>query len=210
VVGQVNEGAEVGSTATLQLALHSHYTQNPRTGFLGGPTSPPSSLTIPTVAAPCAWRTIAGVIAVRAYLGGEDGRKRSRQLQRGFEAAAWTLSREPGVRRRRLGTRTANCFRGHARRLWCTHYGRCGSQRRGRTGLSRALPLALFPHPGRSLSGIAIGHGFPLMRAPVYRVPRNDWNSKSRLMLGCRVCVLSQKVNHFLVGGALYTSSMTD
>jgi hypothetical protein len=167
VVGQVNEGAEVGSTAALQLALHSHYTQNPRTRFLG-PTSPPSSLTIPTVAAPCAWRTIAGVIAVRAYLGGEDGRKRSRQLQRGFEAAAWTLSREPGVRRRRLGTRTANCFRGHARRLWCTHYGRCGSQRRGRTGLSQALPLAVFPHPSRSLCWIAIRHTFYSDACTVY------------------------------------------
>ena len=73
-----------------------------------------SSLSTSTIAAPCAGRTVPGVIAIRAYLGSDGpGRKRSRQLQRGFEAAAGTLARDPGVRRRGLGTRTANCFRGH-------------------------------------------------------------------------------------------------
>src|SRR5690242_7983925 len=41
-----------------------------------------------TLAAACAGRTVSGVIAIRACLRGEDPeRKRSRQLQRSFEAA---------------------------------------------------------------------------------------------------------------------------
>ena len=59
-----------------------------------------SSLSTSTIAAPCAWRTVSAVIAIQAYLGGEDpGRKSSRQFQRGFESPPSTPSREPGVRR---------------------------------------------------------------------------------------------------------------
>jgi len=111
-----------------------------------------SSLSTSTIAAPCAGRTVPGVIAIRAYLGSDGpGRKRSRQLQRGFETAAGTLSRDPCVRRRGLGTRTVNCFRGDARWLGCTHDRRCRGNRHGRTRSHFALPLAVFPHPSRSL-----------------------------------------------------------
>jgi hypothetical protein len=164
-----------------------------------------------TIAAPCVWRTVTGVVAIRAYSGGEDpGRKRSRQFQRGFEAAADSFSRWGTLRRCGLKTRNTNSRRVDVRGLGRTNTRRWRWRRRRRTCPPHALPPAVFPHPGRSISWIAIGHGFPLMRAPVYRVPCNDWNLKSRLMLGRRVCVLSQKVNHFLVGGALYTSSMAD
>jgi len=137
---------------------------------------PPSFLSTSTIAAACARRTISGVIAIRACLRGEDPeRKRSRQLQRGFEAAAGTLSHDPAVRRRGLGTRTIDCFRGDARALWCRQPGGCGSQRRGRTRLSRALPLAEFPHPRCSLCWIAIGHTFAQMRAPCTVHPQKVW-----------------------------------
>ena len=44
------------------------------------------SLRISTIAAPCAGRTVSSVVAIRAYLGGEDPeRERSRELQRGFQ-----------------------------------------------------------------------------------------------------------------------------
>jgi len=78
----------------------------PAAGFLEGPNSPPrSSFTIPTIAAACAWRAVSGVIAIRAYLGGDDPeRKGSRQLQRGFKGAPGTLSRVPSIRRRGLRT----------------------------------------------------------------------------------------------------------
>jgi len=133
-------------------------------------TTPPlSSLRTSTVAAPCAGRAISAVIAIRACLRGEDPeRKRSRQLQRGFEAAARAFSGSPGVRMRGLGTRTVDCFREDTRGLWFRHPGGCGSQRCGRTGLSQALPLAVFPHPGRSLCWITIRHKFS---GGVHRVP---------------------------------------
>jgi hypothetical protein len=135
----------------------------------------PSSFCSLTIAAPCAGRTVASVIAIRACLRGEDPeRKRSRQLQRGFEAAARTLSRDPGVRRRGLGTRTVDCFRGGAQGLWRGYPGGCGSQRRGRTGLSQALPPAVFPHPCRSPCLITIRHSFYSDACTVYRVPSND------------------------------------
>ena len=48
-----------------------------------------------------AGRTVSGVIAIRAYLGGEDpGREGSCQLQCCFKAAAGTLSHDSSVRRR--------------------------------------------------------------------------------------------------------------
>jgi hypothetical protein len=118
-----------------------------------------SSTSTSTIAAARALRTVSAVVAIRAYLGGEDaGRESSREPQRGFEGAAFRFSHEPGVRRRGLGTRTVNCFRGDARALGCTDPGRCGWQRRGRTGLSQALPLAVFSHPCCSACWIAIRH----------------------------------------------------
>jgi hypothetical protein len=136
-----------------------------------------SSVSNPTIAARCARRTVSGVLAIRTYLRGEDaGRKRSRQLQRGFEAAAGTLSGSPGVRMRGLETRTVDCFREDTRGLWFRHPGGCGSQRCGRTGLSQALPLAVFPHPGRSLCWITIRHKFS---GGVYRVPSADLGCKN-------------------------------
>ena len=61
------------------------------------------SLTIPTIAAPCAGRTVSSVVAIWACLGGEGpGRKGSRQFQRGFEAAGYSLSHKAGIRRRGL------------------------------------------------------------------------------------------------------------
>ena len=145
---------------------------------------PLSSCPTSTIAAPCAGRTISGVIAIRACLRGEDPeRKRSRQLQRGFETAAGTLSRDPCVRRRGLGTRTVNCFRGDARWLGCTHDRRCRGNRHGRTRSHFALPLAVFPHPSRSLCWIAIRHTFYLDACTVYRVPVDGYDIRIRLSL---------------------------
>jgi hypothetical protein len=175
------------------------------------PTHWASSLPSSTIAAACAWRTVSAVVAMRAYLGGEDpGRKSSCQFRCGSKGATRTLPHEPGVRRCGLWTRSLYYSLEDARRLWCAHDRRCGGNRHGRTYPWAVLPLAVFPHPSRPLCWIAIRHSFTRMRVPVYRVPCNHWNLKSRLMLGRRVCVLSQKVNHFLVGGALYTFSMTD
>jgi len=107
------------------------------------------------------------------------------------------LSRGPSVRRRGLGTRTTKCFRGHAQRLWCTHSERCGWQRRGRTHLSHTLPLAVFPHPRRSLCWIAIRHTFTQMRAPCTVYPstinylevRRENCGGSRLEVGTNLLV---------------------
>jgi hypothetical protein len=131
-----------------------------------------SFMTASTIAAACAWRTVSGVVAIRACLGSEGpGRKGLRQLRRGFKAAAYSFADKPGVRRRGLGTRTSNCFRGHARRLRCTHPGKCRSQRSRAHPPSRALPPAVFPHPGRSLCWITIRHTFYSDACSVYRVP---------------------------------------
>jgi hypothetical protein len=98
-----------------------------------------------------------------------------RQLQRSFEPAAGTFSRDSGVRRRGLATRTVNCFRGDVRWLGCTHPRKCGWQRRGRTGVSQALPLAVFSRPGCSLCWITIRRTFA----------RSDKNVRH---LGCSFC----------------------
>jgi hypothetical protein len=133
---------------------------------------PLSSLTTSTIAAPRAWRTIARVIAIRAYPGSEDPqRKRSREVQSGFKAAACRFSPVTRVRRSGLRTRTFYCWAGESRRVWCSYERRCGCRRHGRTRLSRALPLAVFPHPGRSLCWIAIRHTFYSDACSVYRVP---------------------------------------
>ena len=160
------------------------------------------------IAAPCAGRTVPGVIAIGAHLGGtKSERKRSRQLQCGFEATVGSLSRDAGVRRCELGARTVDCFRGDARGPWCTHHRRCGSQLRGRKGLSHALPPAVFPHPGRSLCWITIRHSFSTQtRAPVYRAPANG----SAVSLHRWADVFPQKANYLLVCGALHAFSMTD
>jgi len=125
----------------------------------GSPITPFSPRAISTIAAARAGRTVAGVVAVRAYMRGEDPeRKRSRQLQRGLETAVNSFSQGHGLRKRGLGTRAANCFRGHWRRLWCTRCGRHAWQSGGRTGLPCALSLAVFPHPRCSLCWITIRH----------------------------------------------------
>jgi len=55
-------------------------------------------------------RTVAGVVAIRVYLGGQEPRRKgSRQVQRGFEGAPGTASREAGVLR--LGLRTRALYR---------------------------------------------------------------------------------------------------
>src|SRR5262249_8432495 len=60
-----------------------------------------SHLSPSTIAAPCAGRTVSAVIAIRAYALGEDpGGKGSRQVQRGFKAAANRFSQGHGVRGR--------------------------------------------------------------------------------------------------------------
>ena len=74
-----------------------------------------SSLFPSTIAAPRAGRTVAGVIAIRAHPGAVDpDRKKPRQFQRGFKAAACTLRHErrawtaacgPGLSVIRWGTR---------------------------------------------------------------------------------------------------------
>jgi hypothetical protein len=82
---------------------------------------PLSSCPTSTIAAPCAGRTISGVIAIRACLRGEDPeRKRSRQLQRGFEGAPDAPSREPGVRRPGLRTCALYNAARNPRRLLCS------------------------------------------------------------------------------------------
>jgi len=145
---------------------------------------PLAPLTTSTIAAACAGRTVAGVIAIRAYPGGEDPeRKCSRQLQRGFEAAARTLSGSPGVRRRELGARPLNCSPGGARGLWCSRDRGWGWNQCGRTYPCPALPPAVFPHPCRSLCWIAIGHTFQSDACTVHRVPLNDLRHKKRLAL---------------------------
>src|SRR5262249_23738674 len=79
----------------------------------GGRQLPPlSPLTASTIAAPRAGRTVAGVEAIRARLGGEDPeRKSSRQIQRGFKAPTCCLSHELDWRRG-LGARPLNCSPG--------------------------------------------------------------------------------------------------
>ena len=95
-----------------------------RSAQLPAALSPFRSLTI---AAPRTGRTVSGVVAIWTYPGGErPERKRSRQLQRGFEAAADTFSHGGALSRRGLRTRTINSLPGDAQTLWCTHYGRCG------------------------------------------------------------------------------------
>ena len=139
-----------------------------------------SALTPSAIAAACVGRTVSAVVAVWACLRGQyPERERARQVQRGFEAAARTLSRELGVRRRGLGTRTANCFRGHARRLWCTHIRSRGWLQHAGVYLSHALPLAVFPHPGRPLCWITIRHNFYSDACTVYRVPAPSSLSES-------------------------------
>jgi hypothetical protein len=112
----------------------------PAAEFLEGPNSPPpSSFTIPTIAAACAWRAVFGVIAIRAYLGGDDPeRKGSRQLQRGFKGASGTLSRVPSIRRHGLRTCALYNAARNPRRLLCTR----GRKRGWATRASLPLPRA--------------------------------------------------------------------
>jgi hypothetical protein len=101
-----------------------------------------------TLAAPCAGRTVAGVIAIRAYPGGKDPeRKSSRQFQRGLKLLRALRGQESGVRTH--GLRTQSFYVRH-----------------GRTYLRRALPLAVFPPPRRPLCWIPIKHRVAWMRAP--------------------------------------------
>ena len=124
-----------------------------------------------TIATPRARRAVSSVTAIQTCFRGEDAeRKRSRQLQRGFKAAARSFEYESDVH-------SLYCL--VARRLGCTHYGRCGGQRRGRTGLSHTLPLAVFPHPGGSLCWIAIRHTSNLDACTVYRAPALSFLSES-------------------------------
>jgi hypothetical protein len=87
---------------------------------MSGASGTLSSHSTSTIAAPCAGRTVARVVAIRAYAGGEyPERKSPRKFQRGFKGASGTPSREPGVRTHGLRTRSFY----------------------GRTYLCRALPL---------------------------------------------------------------------
>jgi hypothetical protein len=143
-----------------------------------------SSLTTSTIAAACARGTVSAVIAIRAYLGGEDpGRKSSRQLQRGFKAATCSLSHEPDFRRRGLRVGPLNHSAEDTRRLRCTRGRRWRSKRHGRTCPYFVLPPAVFPHPCRSLCWIAIRHTFYSDACTVYRVPVDGYDIRIRLSL---------------------------
>ena len=115
-----------------------------------------SSLFPSTIAAPCAGRTVAGVIAIRAHPGAVDpDRKKPRQFQRGFKAAACTLRHERRAWTRGLRTRSFRDPLGYERRLRCTHDRRRGCMR---THPRHTLPLAVFPHPCCSPRWITIWH----------------------------------------------------
>jgi hypothetical protein len=98
-------------------------------------------------------------------------RKRPRQFQCAFEAAACRLSHETGVRGHGLRTCSLYCRPGGARRLRCTRGRRWRSKRRGCTCSYFALPPAVFPHPRCSLCWITIGHTFYSDAYTVYRAP---------------------------------------
>ena len=56
---------------------------------MGGRDVALSSVSTSTITATCTGRTVSGVVAIRAYLGGEKpGGEGSRQVQRGFKDAA--------------------------------------------------------------------------------------------------------------------------
>jgi hypothetical protein len=113
-----------------------------------------------TIAAPCAGRTLSGVIAIRAYLGGEDPKGKVRASSNAVLKPLRAAFRTNLIGGAGWGLEPLNCSPGDARRLGCTHDRRCGGNRHGYTRPYFALAPAVFPHPGCSLCWITIRHTF--------------------------------------------------
>ena len=144
-----------------------------------------------TIAAPCAGRAVSGVVAIRAYLRGEDPeRKSSREFHRSFEAGAGVFSHRPALRSRGLRNRGHNFLLRYARRLWCTHVRSHGWLQHAGVYLSHALSLAVFPYPGRSLCWITIRHMLIrcVYRGCVYRAPCTPQRCGPRKQILRQVC----------------------
>ena len=96
------------------------YTRSEKAGVSAVISSCPAS----TIAAPCAGRAVARVIAIPAYPGSQEPRRKgSRQFQGGFKALACTPSHKPSVRTRGLRTRSFYMRHGHTQCTRCTVHG---------------------------------------------------------------------------------------